>query len=185
MSAASEVRGILRALGLRVRDSRMGGDPLGVRVPEREMLAGFTDWGRDAIVNKLTGLSLADASRVMTPTGLSMLGVVKHLEWAECGWFRDTFAGEWSGFEGTNEESFGIEADDTVESVMTAYRDECARSRRITDAAPSLDKLSVETTEMRGRVSLRWVVIHMLEETARHVGHLDVMREQIDGRTGD
>jgi len=159
-------------------------DTLGVRLPEREMLAGYTDWGRESIVNKLKGLSLEDASRVMTPTGLSMLGVVKHLEWAECGWFRDTFAGEPIGWEVTNEESFAITPTDTVESVVAAYREECAHSRRITDAAGSLDDLCARPDEFYGSVTLRWIVLHMLEETAQHAGHLDIFREQIDGRTG-
>jgi hypothetical protein len=185
MSVLSEISGIFRAVRLKARDSGKGGDPLGVRSPERETLVGFSDWYRQVALNKVEGLSLADASRVSTPTGLSPLGVVKHLTWAEEGWFRGTFAGEVTGWEGTSEESFAITPTDTVESVVQAYRDECAHSRRITDAAPTLDKLSVGATELRGRVSLRWVVIHMLEETARHVGHLDVMREQIDGRTGD
>lgn len=160
-------------------------DLLGVRTPEREMLAGFSDWYREVVVNKVGGLTLEDASRVMTPTGMSPLGIVKHLTWAECGWFRDTFAGEDVPEEASSEESFRVAPGDTVDSVIAAYRDECAHARRITDAAASLDDLSSEATEIRGRVSLRWIVIHMLEETARHAGHLDVMREHIDGRTGD
>jgi len=160
-------------------------DLLGVRTPEREMLAGFSDWYRAVVVNKVDGLALEDASRVMTPTGMSPLGIVKHLAWAECGWFRDAFAGEDVPEEASSEESFRVAPGNTVDSVIAAYRDECAHARRITDAAASLDDLSSEATEIRGRVSLRWIVIHMLEETARHAGHLDVMREHIDGRTGD
>ena len=185
MSVGSEIRAIFRAVGVKLRDFRKGGDPLGVRKPEREMLSGFSDWYRQVALNKVEGLSLGDASRVMTPTGLSPLGVVKHLTWAERGWFRDTFAGEDVPEEVSVEESFMVEPDDTVESVVAAYREECAHSRRITHAAPSLDKLSASGAHYRGHVSLRWIVVHMLEETARHAGHLDIMREQIDGRTGD
>jgi hypothetical protein len=159
-------------------------DVLGVRVGEREMLAGFTDWFRQVVVNKLDGLSLEDASRVMTPTGLSPLNVVKHLAWAETGWFQDTFAGEMVR-ESSLEESFVLGPDDTVESVVAAYRDACARSRQIAAAAPSLDDLSARPGRVHGIISLRWILIHMLEETARHAGHLDIMREHIDGSTGD
>jgi hypothetical protein len=71
------------------------------------------------------------------------------------------------------------------DSVVAEYRAACARSRAIIDAASSLDALSENADELRGNVSLRWILVHMLEETARHAGHLDLMRESIDGRTGD
>ena len=58
-------------------------------------------------------------------------------------------------------------------------------SRKDVDAAPSLDQLSVGEHGVFGQVSLRWVLVHMIEETARHAGHLDLMREEIDGKTGD
>ncbi len=163
----------------------MSDDVLGVRRPEREMVTGFLDWYRQVVANKVEGLSLEQASTIMTPTGLSPLGIVKHLTWAEAGWFRDTFAGEPIGGEVSNAESFQLARDETVESVVAGYRDECAHSRRITDAAQSLDDLSARAAEIRGRVSLRWILVHMLEETARHAGHLDLMRETLDGRTGD
>jgi hypothetical protein len=110
---------------------------------------------------------------------------VKHLTWAEAGWFRDTFAGEPVGREVSNPESFRLTADETVASVVSGYHDECGHSRRVTDAAPSLDDLSARAGDVRGRVSLRWILVHMLEETARHAGHLDLLRESLDGRTGD
>lgn len=163
----------------------MNDDVLGVRRPERELLTGFLDWYRQVIANKVEGLTLEQASTVMTPTGLSPLGIVKHLTWVEAAWFRDTFAGEPVGDEVSNPDSFRLTADDTVESVVAGYHDECAHSRRISDAAPSLDAHSAQTAKIRGHVSLRWILVHMLEETARHAGHLDFMRETLDGRTGD
>lgn len=148
------------------------------------MLTGFLDWYRQVVANKVEGLSLEQASTVMTPTGLSPLGVVKHLTSAEAGWFRDTFAGEPVG-KVSNSDSFRLTPDETVESVVTGYHDECAHSRRITDAAPLLNDLSARAGEIHGHVSLRWILVHMVEETARHAGHLDLMRETLDGRTGD
>lgn len=184
MTVVAEVRRIVQALSAKTRKARAE-DVLGVRQPEFEMLVGFMDWYRQVAANKVQDLALVDASRPMTPTGMSPLGIVKHLAWAEAGWFRDTFAGEYEGDEVSNEDSFVLGASDTVESVVAAYREECEHSRRITAAAGSLDKLAVNTTEIRGHVSLRWLLVHMIEETARHVGHLDLMREQIDGNTGD
>jgi Protein of unknown function (DUF664) len=160
---------------------------LGGTAPEREMLIGFLDWYRAVVENKVRGLSRDDAARVMTPSGLSPLGVVQHLAWVERGWFREHFAGEDLTFPGTDEDSdfdFRIEPGATTQSVLDFYRTECAHSRRVTGSA-SLDVLSARESPHRGRVSMRWILVHMLEETARHAGHLDLMREQIDGVTGD
>lgn len=183
MSILSELKSISRTLRRKVR-GQLGDDQFGVRSPERETLTGTLDWYRQVVTNKVDGLSREDATRVMTPTGLSPLGVIKHLTWAEAGWFRDTFAAEYQGVECSNEESFAVGPDDTVESVVTEYRDECARSRTVIDAASSLDQLSAKEDDFYGYVSLRWLLVHMLEETACHTGHLDIMRELIDGRTG-
>jgi len=160
-------------------------DWLGVRQPERETLLGFRDWYEQVVVNKVEDLTLEQASTVMTPSGMSPLGVVKHLASAEAGWYRDTFAGEPDFTEVSNDESFVVNDGDTIESVTAEYREECARSKAIIEAAGSLDDLSAREAEIRGHTSLRWILIHMLEETARHAGHLDLMREQLDGRTGD
>ncbi len=160
---------------------------LGGREREPELLNGFLDWYRAIVENKVADLSLDDASRVMTPTGLSALGVVKHLGDVEQSWFRERFAGESIDTGASDEDPdvlFRIEPGETVASVVAFYRESTAHSRRIV-AASSLDDLSQNASPFYGRVSLRWIVVHLLEETARHAGHLDLMREQIDGRTGD
>jgi hypothetical protein len=163
-------------------------DPLGVRGGERETLEGFLDWYRAVVVRKVDGLTLVDAKREMTPTGLSPLGVLKHLGWAERGWFRETFVGEdveAIDVEGDNSPEFAIGDEDTVGSVIDFYRAEVEESRRVCRDAPSLDALSAKKALYRGHVTLRWIIVHMLEETARHAGHLDLMRENIDGQVGD
>ena len=159
-----------------------------MRRGERETLEGFLDWYRAVVEGKVDGLTPADAKRVMTPTGMSALGILKHLGWVERGWFRETFAGEdveAIDVDGDNSAEFAIGGDDTVESVIAFYRAEVELARRVSHAAPSLDALSVRETNYREQVSLRWIMVHMLEETARHAGHLDLMREQIDGKVGD
>jgi hypothetical protein len=163
-------------------------DYLGVRRGERETLEGFLDWYRAVVERKVDGLTLDDAKRVMTPTGMSALGILKHLGWVERGWFRETFAGEdveAIDVNGDNSAEFAIGHDDTVASVVAFYRAEVEQSRRVVDEAPSLDALSATETSYREHVSLRWIMVHMLEETARHAGHLDLIREQIDGQVGD
>jgi hypothetical protein len=163
-------------------------DPLGVRRGERETLEGSLDWYRAVVERKVDGLTLEDATRVMTPTGMSALGVLKHLGWVERGWFRETFAGEDVAaidVDGDNSPEFAISDDDTVESVIGFYRAEVEEARRVSRDAPSLHALSAKETPYRGHVTLRWTIVHMLEETARHAGHLDLMRENIDGQVGD
>jgi uncharacterized damage-inducible protein DinB len=162
-------------------------DTFGVRQGERETLAGALDWYRGIVEHKVEGLSSEQATKTMTPTGLSLLGVIKHLGWAEPSWFREVFAGEEVGSidaPADNSAEFALGRDDTVESILGFYRDEAERARQIADGS-SLKTLSARTTRIGERVSLRGILVHMLEETARHAGHMDVMRESIDGQTGD
>jgi uncharacterized damage-inducible protein DinB len=149
------------------------------------MLSGFLDWYRAVVEGKVTGLTEEQARRVMTPTGLSPLGVVAHLAAVEVGWFNETFAGEPIDDTWDAHGSFQLLPGDSVESVVAEYRAACDRSRTIAEAAPSMDALSARPDDYRGPVSLRWVLVHVIEETARHAGHLDIMREAIDGQTGD
>lgn len=164
---------------------------LGGTADERSMLAGFLDWQRAVTERKLDGLTREQAGRTMTPSGLSVLGVVQHLAWVERTWFRFRFAGEdveLAGFSGPPTErapQFMLAADATVDSVLAFYRDEVERATAITDGASSLDDHAARPSPHYGTVSLRWILVHMIEETARHNGHLDLMRESIDGRTGD
>ena len=159
-------------------------EPFGARADERPMLEGFLDYYRDVVVNKLEGLSRDDAARVMTSTGLSLLGTVAHLTEVEYGWFDEKFAGHPERPDHVNHESFQLSSGDTVISIIEEYRAACAVSRVIASKA-ALDDLGVVEHGIWGRVSLRWIYIHMIEETARHAGHLDLMREQIDGKVGD
>lgn len=159
-----------------------------VQADERDSLSGFLDFYRGVIDRKLDGLSLTNATKQLTPTGLSVLGVVRHLGWVEYYWFRHCFAGENvppPPREGNdNAIQFRIQPSETVVSVLDFYNSESIHSREVTAAADSLDTLSVRENPHFGRVSLRWILIHMVEETARHAGHIDIMREMLDGATG-
>lgn len=162
---------------------------LGAQAGERELLTGYLGWYRAVVERKVADLSLEDASRVMTPGGLSPLGVVKHLGYVERSWFSVRFAAEedkvhWPDDDLDPDWDFRIETSDTVASVLELYREAVRSSQRIADDA-SLDAVSASESPHYGYVSLRWILVHMLEETARHAGHLDLMREQIDGRVGD
>lgn len=160
---------------------------LGTRRDERGTLYGSLDWYRAVVEHKVEGLSREDAGRPMTPSGLSPLGIVQHLGHVHTWWFRSVFAGQAVDDPGEDDPDadFRVGDDATVESVVAFYGRECDHARRIADATPSLDDVSARPHDVYGLVSLRWVLVHMLEETARHAGHLDLMREQLDGRTGD
>lgn len=149
---------------------------------ERGMLTGFLDANRREVCRRLDRLDRAAASAVATSTGVTVLNLVQHLTWCEHAWFEHHFLGEeWCGID--DDRSFDLEPDDTVESVLARYRAKCDRSREIVAAAP-LDALSAEPHFFFGTVELRWVLMHMIEETARHVGHQDILREETDGTTG-
>jgi len=146
------------------------------------MLSAFLDRYRETMIWKLQGLSKEQASRRLVPSDTTLLGVVKHLAYVERYWFHD-FKGDPISFpwnEGEPEREFVIEREDNVESITALYEGEIARSREIVEQS-SLDDLSKPAKEP---LSLRWIMIHMIEETARHAGHADILRELTDGAIG-
>lgn len=117
------------------------------------------------------------------PSPTTLLGLVKHLANVERTWFGRVFAGQDLPDPWTEEDpdvDFRIEPGETVENIFAFYREECDGSRRIVEAV-SLD----DVARHLGRDhTLRWILIHMIEETARHVGHADILRELTDGVVG-
>jgi len=152
---------------------------------EKEVLGGFLDHYRTTILEICEGLSEEQMRRPMVPSGTSLLGMIYHLVYVERGWFEENVAGltvEYPFDEEDPDADFRVPADLSAEDVFDLYREQCARSRRILDAA-SLDD-SVKGQNRSADYNVRWVVVHMIEETARHAGHADILREQIDGATG-
>ncbi|SEG84355.1 Protein of unknown function [Actinacidiphila yanglinensis] len=154
---------------------------------EKEALAAWLDWHRATLLEKLDGLDEEQLRRPMVPSGTSLLGLVKHLTETEQGWFVNEYAqtGEPPLYETEDDPEAGFrpEPHETAESIVDAYLAMCKRSRKILEAADSLDR--TVPNERWGRIDLRRIVIHMIEETARHNGHADIVRELIDGATGD
>ncbi|WP_344267203.1 DinB family protein [Actinomadura napierensis] len=152
---------------------------------EKESLQASLDRHRDVVLWKLDGLDDERVRRVMTPSGTTLLGLTKHLAAMEYSWFCETFGRETEPLpldDDDPEKDLRIEADETTAGIIAFYE----RARAAADQV--IDELDLDTTgtSWSGRtVSLRWVLIHMIEETARHAGHLDVLRELIDGATGD
>ncbi len=153
---------------------------------ERTMLTGFLEFQRDTLALKCAGLTDEQLrSRAVPPSELSLLGLVRHLADVERGWFRDVVNGErtrglWVDGSGGSAD-FDVEGADVAEA-FAVWRRECASSREIAEAAVSLD---VTGTHRVGEFSLRYVLLHMIEEYARHNGHADLLRERLDGSTGE
>jgi uncharacterized damage-inducible protein DinB len=154
---------------------------------ETETLAGFLDYHRATLLWKLEGLDDEQLRRAMVPSGTSLLGLVKHLAYVERSWFQGVWAGQEVSFPWTREDpdaDWRIEPDETTGDVLALYDGECDRSREIVAVASSLDEAVVHP-RWKEEVSRRWILVHMIEETARHNGHVDLLREAIDGVTGE
>lgn len=156
---------------------------------EREMLTAMLDWYREGVVRKVDGVAAHHASATPLRSATSISGLVKHLALVEDSWFSERFAGEpslepWAGvdWEADPDWEFRTARDEPLADVVSLYEAACARSRAITEAH-ELDDLAVRN--QRGDFTLRWVLVHLLEETARHLGHLDLLREHLDGTTGE
>ena len=155
---------------------------------ERELLVDFLDRHRAAVHRKLTGLAEADARRRLVGSLTTPAGIVKHLAEVERWWFQMVLAGRhdvpmMSSAEDPDGD-FRVADTDTVAGLLSSYESECAVSRELVAAIPDLGY--VAPRKVRGTEhSLRWILLHMIEETARHNGHLDILREQLDGETGE
>ena len=153
---------------------------------EKEVLSGFLDHYRATILAICEGVDDEDLRRPMVPSGTTLLGMIKHLAYVERGWFQETIAGDPVeypfDFDADPEADMRAEPHERAEEILDLYRSECARSRQIIDAV-SLDDLA-KGAGRSADYNVRWVIVHMIEETARHAGHADIIREQLDGVTG-
>jgi uncharacterized damage-inducible protein DinB len=153
---------------------------------EKDSLHASLDRHRDAVLWKLEGLDDAQLRRPMTPSGTNLLGLVKHLGSVEYGWFCSAFGREveplW--FDPYSEEDMTVGPGETTARIVDFYGRARAAADRVITELP-LDTLGKPAWHGDREVSLRWVLIHMVEETARHAGHMDIVRELIDGATGD
>ncbi|MEV8566489.1 DinB family protein [Streptomyces sp. NPDC051322] len=160
-----------------------------VTADERTMLEGWLEYHRDTLAMKCAGLDdkqLRTAS--VPPSELSLLGLVRHMVEVERGWFRKVLADEETPPLYYSEEDpdgeFHLTEADTWDEAYATWRAEIAHARRLVDGR-SLDDLSTGRHRSGEQFNLRWIYTHMIEEYARHNGHADLLRERIDGVTGD
>jgi hypothetical protein len=148
-------------------------------------LLGFLRHERETVVAKLDGLTEAQGRR-HEPSSLTLMGLMRHLADVERTWFHQRFDGQegvspWD--DADPDRYWRVRPDDTFAGLVGDYRAACAESDRII-AAHRLDDVASSSPAGGPGVTLGWVLTHMVQETARHAGHADLIRESIDGRTG-
>lgn len=157
---------------------------------EIEMLGQYLDVQREALLAKTDRLDREQMAQLHPPSTLTLAGLVYHLSLAEEDWMKIHFLGQpdrapflGADWDADPDWQFRVPAEIGPEQLRQRYRDACDRSRAVVRQASGLEQLSVEP--VRGKhFSLRWVLLHLIEETARHAGHADLLREAIDGSVG-
>ena len=154
------------------------------RGPERAMLESMLDFYRATVVNKVAGLGDAEAfAAPVAPSVLTPATVVKHLAGTERFWFSIDFAGldvAWPWTDDDLHGNFHAAPGDSLAAIVADYVEECERSRR----AVAADSLDAPARGAGMDFTLRYAFLHMIQETARHCGHLDLLRESTDGAVG-
>lgn len=155
---------------------------------ERTQLVGWLDLQRAIVHWKCEGLSEQDAHRAVLPTSplMTMAGIVSHLRWVEQTWFEVLFLGRPAvgpQFDETVEDADMMVDDVPMQQLLDQYDRQCRISNEII-AQHSLDEAGRRPDFKSAAATLRWMLIHMVEETARHAGHADIIRELLDGSKG-
>lgn len=155
------------------------------RGSERELLETFLDFQRATLLMKCHGLTDEQLrTRSVPPSSMSLLGLLRHMTEIERGWFRRVLADQDAGRlycsdEDPDADFDGVDGSDAA-ADRARYLEEVETCRRITAGFESVDE-PARAAPPRPQVSLRWILIHMIEEYARHNGHADLLRERIDG----
>lgn len=156
---------------------------------EHRILHDFLDYYRAVFVRKVEGLDESQVRVRVGPSTMDLLGLVRHMADVERWWFRGTFTAEVASGHYESEDDPDLDwhhtPDDTLADALEHWHAEVTRAREIVASVDDLGVVGALVSERRGEVSLRWIMVHMIEEYARHCGHADLLREAVDGVTGD
>lgn len=162
---------------------------------ETATLLGFLDYQRATLAWKCGGLDAAGLGVTVAASSMTLGGMLKHMAYVEDAWFSRWLLGRdrhspWNtvDWEADPDWDWHSAADDSAEDLMALWQDAVSRSRSVVAGAMAdggLDRLSVRTWPDGTTPSLRWILCHMIEEYARHNGHADLLRESVDGLTGE
>lgn len=165
------------------------------RQPATELVAlnEFLNFYRTVLARKAEGLTAEQLRRTTSASNLTLGGLIKHMALVEDSWFTIRFADQpapepWASasWEVDADWELTSAANDSPEELLALYDSACARSRAVVAATTSLDApMPSENLGKGGPCNLRWIMVHMIEEYARHTGHADFLRESIDGQIGD
>ncbi|MGY1772702.1 DinB family protein [Blastococcus sp. SYSU D00813] len=159
---------------------------------ETAQLTGFLAYQRETLLLKTEGLSREQLGRTLPPSSLTLAGLLYHLALVEESWSVEDFSGRpvpepWAGVDwgATPDWEFAAARELEPEELRERYRLACRRTDEVVAATGDLEALSATPLRDGGRFSLRWMLLHLVEETARHNGHADLLREAVDGTTGE
>lgn len=159
---------------------------------EFNLLAQYLNYQRETVLLKTAGLTGEQMARPVPPSALTLGGLLNHLALIEDDWMQVRFLGlperePWAGvdWDADPDWEFRTAAELEPEQLRRRYRDACDRSRQAMSQVAGLDQLSVHLLRGGQPFSLRWMLLHLLEETARHAGHADLLREALDGTVGE
>lgn len=168
---------------------RIDPDPSG---SELGLLGQYLDYQRETMLSKTDGLTREQLARQHPPSQLTLAGLLYHLSLVEEAWMEVRFAGlpdrePWVGVDWDADPNweFRMAVELEPEQLQNRYREACQRSRQVLSQGADLGQQSVQALRDGRHFSLRWVLLHLIEETARHAGHADFLREAIDGTVGE
>jgi uncharacterized damage-inducible protein DinB len=152
---------------------------------ERTAILGYLQRQRDLVAWKMRDATDETLASVSMPSGSNLHGIVRHLTNVERSWIREFFGGQTGlDFDATDDDPDGdFRHDGTpMADLLAAYAEETGRCDEVIASASSLDATA---TDEDGTYSLRWILLHLIEETGRHLGHIDLLRERADGAVGE
>lgn len=159
---------------------------------EAALLRDYLQVQRETLLRKADGLTREQLAQTRAPSTLSLGGLLNHMALVEESWMRDRFLGlpeeePWASvdWEGDPDWELRTAADLEPEVLRARYLRAMTRSDEVVAEAVGLDQLSALPLRRGGHFSLRWVLLHLIEETARHAGHADLLREAVDGAVGE
>ncbi len=159
---------------------------------ERSMLTEMLDYYRAVLHRKAAGLDLAALGATIEPSELSLGGLMIHMALVEDNWFSNRLIGEdpqepWASVDWDTDPDWDFHSPDgwNPDRIFAQYQTSTDRSRRILAGVDSLDQKSALPARNDVHPNVRWILVHMIEEYARHCGHADLLRQRVDGATGD
>ncbi len=166
--------------------------PIAKQADERQTLTEFLDYQRTVLLRKTEGLTDAQAMQKLAPSDLTLGGLLKHMAYVESNWASYVYRGDapeqpWADapWEDDSDWELTSAADHSLAELQEMYRNAWAAANAIYQGALSMDAVAVRPGGDGGYPSMRWILIHLIEEYARHLGHADYLRESIDGAKGD